>query len=164
MTQSQRIAAVFNAASSTQISAKDVDLILAVAKDAQSFNKPKHKTAGSAGADLICSTETIIQPGETKLVSTDSFVPAGLPNGIALLLMIRSSIALKKRLILSNGVGLIDADYRDEIKVMITNLNTEPVTLELGERIAQLVPIQYVNGVFECENLDRLGGFGSTGK
>ncbi len=125
---------------------------------------PTHKTTGSAGADLACAKTITIQPNETVLVSTGAYVPSGLPNGICLLLMIRSSIALKKRLILSNGVGLIDSDYTDEIKAMFTNLNTKPVTLEKGERIAQLVPMQYVAGVFPVDNNERIGGFGSSGK
>lgn len=125
---------------------------------------PTHKTTGSAGADLVCAKTLTILPGETALVSTGAYVPSGLPSGIALLLIIRSSIALNKRLILSNSVGLIDADYPDEIKAMFTNLNSEPVTLERGERIAQLVPVQYVAGVFPVENNQRIGGFGSGGK
>ena len=124
---------------------------------------PTHKTKGSAGADLVCAKTVTIQPNETVLVSTGSYVPSGLPKGVALLLMARSSIAYKKRLLLSNGVGLIDSDFPDEIKCMYTNLNTEPVTLERGERIAQLVPVQYVYGVFEIEDKERSGGFGSTG-
>ena len=124
---------------------------------------PTHKTKGSAGADLVCAKTVTIQPNETILVSTGAYVPSGLPKGIALLLMARSSIAYKKRLLLANGVGLIDSDFSDEIKCMYTNLNTEPVTLERGERIAQLVPVQYVYGVFEIEDKERSGGFGSTG-
>ena len=124
---------------------------------------PTHKTKGSAGADLVCAKTVTIQPNETVLVSTGSYVPIGLPKGIALLLMARSGIAYKKRLLLANGVGLIDSDFPDEIKCMYTNLNTEPVKLDRGERIAQLVPVQYVYGVFEIEDKERNGGFGSTG-
>ncbi len=124
--------------------------------------QPTHKTKGSAGADLVCAKSITIKSGETALVSTGSYVPSGLPKGLALLLMARSSIALKKRLILSNGVGLIDSDFPDEIKCMYTNLGDEPVTLERGERIAQLVPIQYVYGVFDVDDSERVGGFGST--
>lgn len=123
---------------------------------------PTHQTTGSAGADLFCAKTITIQPNETQLVSTGAYVPSGLPKGIALLLFARSSIALKKRLLLSNGVGLIDVDYTDEIKCMYTNLNTEPVTLEKGERIAQLMPVQYVYGVFPVADNERKGGFGST--
>ena len=123
---------------------------------------PTHQTAGSAGADLVCAKTVIIEPNQTVLVSTGAYVPSGLPSGVALLLIARSSVALKKRLLLSNGVGLIDSDYSDEIKCMYTNLNTEPVTLEKGERIAQLMPVQYVSGVFPTLNNDRQGGFGST--
>ena len=123
---------------------------------------PTHKTMGSAGADLVCAKETTIQPGETVLVSTGAYVPSGLPSGIALLLLARSSIAYKKRLLLSNGVGLIDSDYPDEIKCMYTNLNTEAVTLAKDERIAQLMPVQYVHGVFPTESNIRTGGIGST--
>lgn len=125
---------------------------------------PVHKTKGSAGADLVCAKTITIEAGQTALVSTGSYVPSGLPKGVALLLMARSSIALKKGLMLSNGVGLIDSDYPDEIKCMYTNLSGEPVTLERGERVAQLVPIQYVYGVFDIDNAERSGGFGSTNK
>jgi dUTP pyrophosphatase len=124
---------------------------------------PTHKTTGSAGADLVCAKTITLQPNETALVSTGAYVPSGLPKGVALLLMARSSIAFKKRLLLSNGVGLIDSDYTDEIKCMYTNLNGEPVTLERGERIAQLMPVQFTYGVFPVEDYERKGGFGSTG-
>ena len=123
---------------------------------------PTHQTTGSAGADLVCAKTVIIEPNQTVLVSTGAYVPSGLPSGVALLLIARSSVALKKRLLLSNGVGLIDSDYSDEIKCMYTNLNTETVKLEKGERIAQLMPVQYVSGVFPTLNNDRQGGFGST--
>ena len=62
------------------------------------------------------------------------------------------------------GVGLIDSDYPDEIKCMYTNLSAKPVTLERGERVAQLVPVQYVYGVFDIDDAERQGGFGSTDK
>jgi len=123
---------------------------------------PTHQTSGSAGADLVCAKTITVQPNETVLVSTGAYVPSGLPKGITLLLFPRSSIALKKRLLLANSVGVIDSDFSDEIKCMYTNLNTVAVTLEKGERIAQLVPMQYVSGVFPVSNSERKGGFGST--
>lgn len=123
---------------------------------------PTHKTTGSAGADLVCAKTITIQSNETALVSTGSYVPKGLPSDAALLLIARSSFFIKKGLLLSNGVGLIDRDYGDEIKCVFTNLESEPVTIEAGERVAQLMPIRYVHGVFPVENKDRTGGFGST--
>lgn len=129
---------------------------------------PKHKTKRSAGADLTASETVTIDPGEVALVGT-GFSLVELQPQISLIanlyfnLHVRSSTAYKRGLILTNGVGVIDADYKDEIKVMLTNLSNMPQTIIAGERIAQLVPQTYHPFIFECEENDREGGFGSTG-
>lgn len=130
--------------------------------------KPKHQTKFSAGADLIAAEDTFIKPSQTVLVSTGYFFSEDVLSklqkyNLVVNLHARSSLAWKKNLLLMNGVGVIDADYRDEIKVMYRNVGLEPIKLEKGERIAQLVPLAYVSNIFEVIENERNGGFGSSG-
>ena len=129
---------------------------------------PKHQTKYSAGADLIAAVETHILPNETVLVSTgyyfsDEVLNKLQSNRLVVNLHARSSLAWKKQLLLMNGVGVIDADYTDEIKVMYRNMGTEVVVLQEGERIAQLVPLAFVSDIFDTIDNTREGGFGATG-
>lgn len=129
---------------------------------------PKHQTKFSAGADLIAVEDTVIKPSQTVLVSTGYFFSEDVLSklqkyNLVVNLHARSSLAWKKNLLLMNGVGVIDADYMDEIKVMYRNVGLEPVKLEKGERIAQLVPLAYVSNIFEVIENERNGGFGSSG-
>ena len=131
--------------------------------------KPTHKTKMSAGADLTASESIEIQPGKTVLVGTGyklekTYVADVNFIGFVFMLFIRSSLAFKRGLALANGVGVIDADYKDEIKVMLTNHTNEPVCIIKGERIAQIVPMAYYKGFFDVEDTERNGGFGSTGE
>ena len=123
---------------------------------------PTHQTLHSAGAD-VCAAETVtIEPGQVKLVPTGAYVPKGVKGrDFALMLMIRSSIALKRGLSLGNGVGLIDSDFPDEIKVMLHNHSDAPVVIEAGERIAQLVAVPFER-IYPVKSEERKGGFGST--
>ena len=130
---------------------------------------PKHQTKFAAGADLIAAEDTIINPNQTVLVSTGYFFSEEVLSklqkyNLVVNLHARSSLAWKKNLLLMNGVGVIDADYSDEIKVMYRNVGLEPVKLEKGERIAQLVPLTYVSNIFEVIENERNGGFGSSGR
>lgn len=99
-------------------------------------------------------------------------VPTGLifdiPEGQVMKMYIRSSAALKKGLVLSNGVGIIDSDYVEQSYIMVQNITDSLVTIEHGERIAQcmLVPVEQHEIVETKEKptqkTDRNGGFGST--
>lgn len=122
---------------------------------------PQHQTIDSAGADLISVNEVVISPGETVAIPTGSYVPDNIPKNIFLALYIRSSIAYKKTVFLSNSVGVIDRDYEDEIKVLFTNYGDDVVTINKGERIAQLVAQPYYN-CFPVRSTRRVGGLGST--
>lgn len=122
---------------------------------------PQHQTIDSAGADLISVKQVVIAPGETIAISTGSYVPGNIPKNIFLGLYIRSSIAYKKTIFLSNSVGVIDRDYEDEIKVLFTNYGTESETINKGQRIAQLVAQPYYN-CFPVKSSRRKGGLGST--
>jgi len=127
--------------------------------------KPTHKTKMSAGADVSANETVTIYPGKTALVGTGCKLEEKHNlSGFVFMLFIRSSLAFKRGLALANGVGVIDADYKDEIKVMLTNHSLTPVTINKGERIAQIVAMSYYPGFFDVEDTERSGGIGSTGE
>lgn len=130
---------------------------------------PTYGSAEAAGADLYaCLSEPVsIQPGET------AWIPTGLalevPKGCAGLVYARSSLGVKRGLAPANKVGVIDSDYRGEIKVVLLNHGKEVQTIQHGERIAQFLITPVVTPVYEevseLSDTDRgTGGFGSTGK
>ena len=130
---------------------------------------PTYGTSFSAGADLYaCLEESInIEPGETFFVKTG--IAMEIPEGYAGLVYARSGLACKKGLAPANKVGVIDSDYRGEIIVALHNHGNESVTVENGERIAQLVITPYITAIFNevdvLEDTERgQGGFGSTGR
>ena len=130
---------------------------------------PTYGTEYAAGADLYaCMEEAVtINPGETYFVKTG--IAMEIPEGYAGLVYARSGLACKKGLAPANKVGVIDSDYRGEIMVALHNHSNVPVSVESGERIAQLVITPYITAVFnqveELEDTERgEGGFGSTGR
>lgn len=123
---------------------------------------PTHQTLHSAGADVCASESVTIEPGQVKLVPTGAYTPVEWrANNVVYMLAIRSSIALKRGLSLANGVGIIDADYPDEIKVMLHNHTDTAAVIDKGERIAQLVAVPFER-VYPVKSKERKGGFGST--
>ena len=131
---------------------------------------PTRGTAGSAGADLYaCIDESItIKPGDLKLIPTG--IAIALPDSsVVAYLYARSGLGVKHGICLSNGVGVIDSDYRGEVCVGLCNVSDMPYTIEPQERIAQMVisPV-IIPELTECDELDETergaGGFGSTGK
>ncbi len=130
---------------------------------------PTYGTEFSAGADLYaCMEEAVtIQPGETVMIHTG--IAMEVPVGYAGLVYARSGLACKKGLAPANKVGVVDADYRGEIMVALHNHSTEAVTVESGERVAQMVIAPFLavdyNVVDELTDTVRgEGGFGSTGR
>ena len=130
---------------------------------------PTYGSAEAAGADLYaCLEEPVtIQPGET------AWIPTGLalevPKGCAGLIYARSSMGVKRGLAPANKVGVIDSDYRGEIRVVLLNHGKEPQTVENGERVAQMLITPVLTPAYtEVDELDDTqrgnGGFGSTGK
>jgi dUTP pyrophosphatase len=131
---------------------------------------PQRATPGSAGMDLVaCLQEPVILPPGGR-----AMVPTGLAMALPTaewvgLVYARSGLAVRHGITLSNCVGVIDSDYRGEIRVGLCNLGQEAYTIEPGERIAQLVitpvllpPVEQVD---ELDSTERgTGGFGSTGK
>ena len=130
---------------------------------------PYYASAGAAAMDLhACLDEPVtIAPGE--LVRIPTGIAIALPSAAYVALVFaRSGLGVKHGIALSNGVGVIDSDYRGEIKVGLTNLSRTPYTISPADRIAQLavVPVVQVNPV-PVADLDETergsGGFGSTG-
>ncbi|MBQ9058490.1 MAG: dUTP diphosphatase [Atopobiaceae bacterium] len=128
---------------------------------------PTYAYSGDAGLDLRSNESLVLQPFERRLISTGLAI--AIPEGYAGFVQPRSGMALKAGLSMANTPGLIDAHYRGELKVCAINLDPKtPISIERGERIAQLV-IQKVPVVelIEADELDETdrgsGGFGSSG-
>lgn len=129
---------------------------------------PHYASDLAAGADLRAAVAgpLTLAPGARAVVPTG--LTLEIPPGFEAQVRARSGLALKKGLALANGVGTIDADYRGEVGVIVVNLGAEPVTIERGERVAQLVVAPVVRAAFEpAPELNGTargaGGFGSTG-
>ena len=119
-----------------------------------------------AGLDLAASETTHIPPGVVTLVPTG--IAVAIPEGHVGILAARSSLATKKSMTLANGVGVIDADYRGEIKIPIIPLDGCHNLIQAGQKIAQLIIMPIALPAIEVvselpESARGLGGFGSTG-
>ena len=131
---------------------------------------PTYGTEYAAGADLYaCMDESVsIAPGETVMIGTG--IAMEIPEGCAGLIFARSGLSCKKGLAPANKVGVVDSDYRGEIKVALHNHNIkgDALTVENGERIAQISIVPYLKAEFEVkeeleETVRGANGFGSTG-
>lgn len=127
---------------------------------------PSYATDGSAGLDLRADVEVRLEPGERKLVPTG--IAIEIPPGFEGQVRPRSGLALRHGVTTVNSPGTIDADYRGEVGVILINLGREPVVLQRGERIAQLVIARYERvELREVASLSQTargaGGFGHTG-
>ena len=135
-----------------------------------SIELPTRATEGSAGLDLrACLQEPLtLEPGQSELVPAGFAIHIADP-GYAALILPRSGLGHKHGIVLGNLVGLIDSDYQGEIMISCWNRGRDAFTIEVGERIAQLVvvPVQQVEFkiVEEFRQSERgAGGFGHTGK
>lgn len=132
----------------------------------QDLQLPSYATALAAGADVRAAETVTLPPGSRAAVATGLCFE--LPSGWECQVRPRSGRALREGLTVVNAPGTIDADYRGEVKVLLVNLSGEPVHIERGERIAQLVfcPVHQARFVVSDELGDTgrgAGGFGSTG-
>src|SRR5581483_9290571 len=124
---------------------------------------------GDAGYDLRAREPAVIAPGGGR-AAVPTGIAVAVPPGWAGLVLPRSGLPLRHGVTCLNAPGLIDAGYRDEIRVILVNHDpSDPFTIEVGDRIAQLV-IQEVASI-EWDEVDDLGqtargqgGFGSTGR
>ncbi|MBS3964442.1 MAG: dUTP diphosphatase [Methylomonas sp.] len=131
---------------------------------------PHYATDGSAGLDMRACIEQAIslQPGETVLIPTGLAIHIG-DNTLAAVLLPRSGLGHKHGIVLGNLVGLIDSDYQGEVLISCWNRGQTAFTIDVGERIAQMVFVPVVQAAFECvENFDSSergsGGFGHSGR
>lgn len=131
---------------------------------------PAYQSAGAAGMDLVAAVPEDapmeLPPGVRKLVPTGLVLQ--IPEGYEVQVRPRSGLAIRHGITLLNSPGTIDSDYRGEVMVMLINLGAESVTIERGERIAQIIvapviqaTLVEVKAVSETER--GAGGFGSTG-
>ena len=134
------------------------------------FPLPHYATDGSAGMDMraMIDEAMVIAPGETILIPTGLAIHIGDPS-LASVLLPRSGLGHKKGIVLGNLVGLIDSDYQGQVFVSCWNRGQAPFTIEIGERIAQMVFIPVVQAEFDIvSDFDSSqrgeGGFGHTGK
>ena len=129
---------------------------------------PSYGSEYSAGADLYAclNSDLTVNPHETVLIPTG--IAIELPLGYAGLIYARSGLATKKGLAPANKVGVVDCDYRGEVKVALHNHTEIPQTVSSGERVAQLVITPYLTAQFVVrdelsQTVRGEGGFGSTG-
>ncbi len=130
---------------------------------------PAYATPGSAGMDLraMLDQPLTLASGQTSLIPTGIAIHIGDPS-LAATILPRSGLGHKHGIVLGNLVGLIDSDYQGQLFVSCWNRSAEPFTIEVGERIAQLVFIPVVQAQFtlvdEFTQSDRgEGGFGHSG-
>lgn len=143
--------------------------VLKIKKVQENAVIPKRATEGSAGLDLCACIDAplTLSRGDTALIPTGLAIE--LPSSqYGAFVFARSGLSIKHGIGLLNAVGVIDSDYRGEIKVGVINQIKEPYTIEPGERIAQLVimpvatlPVEEAQTLGESER--GAGGFGSTG-
>jgi dUTP pyrophosphatase len=131
---------------------------------------PEYATTGSAGLDLRACLDNaiILQPGETVLIPTGLAIHID-DNSLAAVILPRSGLGHKHGIVLGNLVGLIDSDYQGQVFVSCWNRGNEPFTINIGERIAQMVFVPVVQVAFEQvtefdESHRGEGGFGHTGR
>ena len=128
---------------------------------------PAYMTEGAAGLDLAAALDAplVLAPGARAMVPTG--LALAIPSGYEGQVRPRSGLAARQGVTCLNTPGTIDSDYRGEVRVILINLGQEPVTIQHGDRIAQLVVaavarLSVVEG--DIDETERgAGGFGSTG-
>jgi dUTP pyrophosphatase len=128
---------------------------------------PKYHTKGAAAFDLYARVDWAVKSQTTELIPANLIVQ--VPEGYMLMIAARSSTPIKKGLILRNGIGIVDQDYRgpkDELRLQVYNFTDQEVRVARGERLAQAVLVKIAKVEFEeAGEIDgsSRGGFGSTG-
>jgi dUTP pyrophosphatase len=130
---------------------------------------PAYMTEGSVGMDLCADIRTRLQLAPMERILIPTGIAIALPQGFEAQIRPRSGLALKQGLTLVNSPGTIDSDYRGEIQVIAINFGKEPIIIERGQRIAQMVIQRVVRAQWrEVEELPlserQQGGFGHTDK
>lgn len=130
---------------------------------------PRYATEHAAGMDISAAVDAdvVLTPGETMLIPTGFAI--ALPPGFEAQIRPRSGLAVKHGIGILNSPGTIDADYRGEVKIILTNFGKVNFVIRRGDRIAQMVIARHERAVWEeregLEETDRgAGGFGHTGR
>jgi dUTP pyrophosphatase len=131
---------------------------------------PEYATSGSAGLDLrACLDASLtLHPGETQLIPTGLSIYLEDPS-IAAMILPRSGLGHKHGIVLGNLVGLIDSDYQGELMISCWNRGQQAFTIEIGERLAQLIIVPVVQAQFDIVEAFKVtdrgeGGFGHSGR
>lgn len=142
---------------------------IALKKLTDTAKMPERGSVAAAGYDLFAdiTEEQVIEPHDTKMIGTG--IAVAIPDGYFGGIYARSGLSAKEGLRPANCTGVVDADYRGEIKVALHNDCTEARKIVPGQKIAQMVVMPFLDVVFEeqdtLDQTDRgAGGFGSTGK
>jgi len=149
---------------------KSIQLKILDPRIGKEFPLPHYATEGSAGLDLRACLDQPLQlmPGETQLIPTGIAIHIDDPN-LAAMILPRSGLGHKHGIVLGNLVGLIDSDYQGQLMVSCWNRGNDHFTINVGERIAQLVLVPVVQANFELvtefeESHRGEGGFGHSGR
>jgi len=149
---------------------KSIQVKIVDSRIGNEFPLPAYATPGAAGMDLraLLTEPLVLAPGETKLIPTGIAIHVGDPH-LAAVILPRSGLGHKHGIVLGNLVGLIDSDYQGQLMVSCWNRGREPFTVQIGERIAQLMFVPVVQAQFEVvtdfQSSERgHGGFGSSGR
>ncbi len=149
---------------------KKIQLKILDARIGKSIDLPEYATDGSAGMDLRAALDetTQIHPGETLLIPTGVAIYIE-DSSMAAVVLPRSGLGHKHGIVLGNLVGLIDSDYQGQLFVSCWNRGNDSFTIEIGDRIAQLVIVPVIQANFDIVNdfisTDRgSGGLGHSGK
>ena len=149
---------------------KQIDLKILDKRIGVEFPIPAYATTGSAGLDLrACIDEALtIVPGATHLIPTGIAIHID-DNNLAAIIVPRSGLGHKHGIVLGNLVGLIDSDYQGELMVSCWNRGDTPFTMNVGERIAQLLIVPVVQAEFNvvsdfAPSTRGVGGFGHSGR
>lgn len=149
---------------------KQIDLKILDSRIGTEFPLPTYATEGSAGLDLraLINEPMTVKAGQTVLIPTGISIYIADPN-LAAVILPRSGLGHKNGIVLGNLVGLIDSDYQGPLMVSLWNRSQEDFTVNVGDRIAQLVFVPVVQAQFnivqDFEQTERgEGGFGHSGK
>lgn len=149
---------------------KQIDLKILDNRIGTVFPLPTYATEGSAGLDLRALIEQplTVEAGQTVLIPTGISIYIADPH-LAAVILPRSGLGHKNGIVLGNLVGLIDSDYQGPLMVSLWNRSDQPFTVNVGDRIAQLVFVPVVQAQFNLVNKFQQtergeGGFGHSGK
>ena len=136
---------------------------------AEGLDLPRYETAGAAGMDLMAAVSDTLTLAPSERAAVPTGLAVAIPEGYEAQVRPRSGLAFRHGLTILNAPGTIDSDYRGEIKVLLINLGADPVRIERGMRIAQMVLAPVCRASLDLvHTLDETGrgdgGFGSTGR